>query len=479
MFLERLNQAVVEKCGVDPEKPILVGVSGGMDSLALFFGLRSLGYNLVVAHLDHGLRPESKEDAHFVQQIAESYQLPFCCQRIDVAKVAEAASQSIEEAAREVRYQFLFEQARAQGCQVVAVAHHADDQVETVLMHFLRGAALPGLTGMPYRRLMNQWDQDIPLVRPLLDTWREEIDAYVAEIGITACFDRSNLDTTYHRNRIRHELIPELETYNPKIKSVIWRMAEVLHEEDAYLDIQTQVAYKKNLVNQSVERITLDFRGFVNLSIALKRRVLRHTIAQLRPDLRDVGFEDVNRGLSFLEAVKSRGEIDLVARLNLAVIDDMLVFKTWEADLPDFGKPLLSDVESVLFLEPGMAVSLINGWSIQASVFEDNVEVLMKQVKELEDHEAWLDYDLLEMPLVIRGRREGERFRPIGMGGRTKRLQDYFVNLKISEHLRSRWPLVISGDEIAWVVGLRPSEQFKITNDTQRVLQLKLVKNCD
>jgi len=236
MFLTQLAQLAVEKCGLTKAQPILLGVSGGADSLALMHGLDVLGYDVMVAHVDHGLRAESAQEADFVRLLAESRGLPFFRKRADVQQVAETQAESIEEAARNVRYQFLYEQARRNQCQAVAVGHHADDQVETILMHLMRGAALPGLTGMAHRRLMPLWDKKIPLVRPLLGFWRDEIEVYIKEIGITPCDDRSNLDTRYHRNRIRHELIPLLKTYNPKIKSVIWRMGDVLREEEQFLN---------------------------------------------------------------------------------------------------------------------------------------------------------------------------------------------------------------------------------------------------
>jgi tRNA(Ile)-lysidine synthase len=474
MLLKRLAQTAAEKCGLLKTQQILCGVSGGADSLALLFGLQALGYQLAIAHVDHGLRPESQAEARFVQQIADSQKLPFFLQCIDVGHVAKLEGQSIEEAARVVRYQFLFEQARVHHCQAVAVAHHADDQVETVLMHLMRGAALPGLTGMSYQRLMPQWDDKIPLVRPLLDTWREEIDAYIAEIGLTPCNDLSNLDTTYHRNRIRHELIPYLESYNPQIKAVIWRMADVLNEEDRFLTCHTEEAYEQCLHGETEDRITLNLKLFKDLSTALKRRVLRQAIAQLRPDLRDIGFDAIARGLAFLERPIVRGEIDLVARLNLAVIDEMLLIKTWDADLPDLGQPLLLNAlfDDQLTLEK--SINLRHGWRIEASLLENRPDRLLDVVKNLPPDEAWLDYDLVNIPMVVRGRKEGECFRPLGMDGHTQGLQDFFTNLKIPEHIRSLWPLVICGQKVAWVVGLRPSDDFKITASTQKILKLKV-----
>lgn len=477
MLLECLQKTALEKCGLNQVQPILLGVSGGADSLAMLYGLKALGYQLVVAHVDHGLRPESRAEAVFVQQVAESQNVPFFIQHVDVGQVAKEGRLSIEEAARDVRYKFLFEQARIHHCQAVSVAHNADDQVETVLMHLIRGAALPGLTGMSYRRVMSQWDNEIPLVRPLLDIWRDEIDAYVAEMGLTPCTDLSNLDTAYHRNRIRHALIPYLTTYNPQVKAAIWRMADVLNEEENFITCQTQEAYQQCLQGEAEDLITLDLKTFTDLPTALKRRVLRQAIAQLRPDLRDIGFDAIMRGLAFIEGRTAWGEVDLVARVSLAVIDKVLIVKTWDAELPDFGMPLLLHAQFNGLLGLEKAVNLRHGWRIEANLLEHRPDRLIEVVKNLSPNEAWLDYDLVRMPLVVRGRVEGERFHPLGMAGHSQGLQDLYTNLKIPEHLRSLWPLVVSTDKIAWVVGLRPAEDFKISAATQRILTLKLTKN--
>ena len=240
-----------------PDQPVLLGVSGGADSMALMHGLHELGYRLVIAHLDHAIRPESAADADYVQAAAEELGLPFVRARIDVLKVAEAEGQSLEEGAREVRYTFLFKQAREYHAQAVAVAHHADDQVETVLMHFLRGAGLAGLSGMPYRKVMPIWDAAIPLVRPLLDVWREDVEGYLSEKGVSPRFDESNLDQTYYRNRLRHELIPNLETYNPRFRQVLNRTAAVLAGEEDFLEELTQAAWKLCLMEEREGRVLL------------------------------------------------------------------------------------------------------------------------------------------------------------------------------------------------------------------------------
>ncbi len=479
MFLLRLEDAAREACALSQDQPVLLGVSGGADSLAMMFGLHALGYNLVIAHLDHALRPESGAEADFVQSMACSLGINCTLQRVDVGQIAQEESLSIEEAARQVRYRFLFQQARSIGCQAVAVAHHADDQVETVLMHFLRGSALPGLTGMAYRRIIPQWDADIPVVRPLLGIWREEIEAYVESLGVDPCVDESNLDTRYHRNRIRHALIPELETYNPQIRPVIWRMADVLRAEADYLEQKTQEAYADCLARVTEGGIELRRSTFLSCPLAIRRRVLRQAIEQLRPDLRDIGYEAVARGLAFAERSDAGGEIDLVARLNLAVIGDALIIKTWEADLPDFGNPLLPDNQFEAALAVGSALPLTNEWQLEVHRLDEIPESPLQAVKNLPPLEAWLDEDCLDQPLRVRAPKEGERFQPLGMSGHSQSLQDLFVNLKVPAHVRPQWPLVVSGGQIVWVVGLRPSEPFKITAQTRRILAVRLVKYRD
>ncbi len=265
MILERLSQAAKEKCYLDPAEPILVGVSGGADSVALMIGLNTLGYDLIVGHLDHGLRDESSQDAEFVKTLANRYQLPLFYEQVNVGEFARLNSMSIEEAARQVRYEFLFKQARENNVQAVAVAHQADDQVETVLMHFLRGAALSGLSGMAFRKVLPLWDDSIPLVRPLLGVWRDMIDAYLAEIKVTPRVDRSNQDTTYFRNRLRHELIPDLETYNPSIREAIIRMCRVLEEEDQFLKELTEEAWQRSIAYTRSDYVEFYHSRFIQL----------------------------------------------------------------------------------------------------------------------------------------------------------------------------------------------------------------------
>jgi tRNA(Ile)-lysidine synthase len=477
MFLSMLDQTAREKCGLTPDRPVLLGVSGGADSMALMVGLHELGYSLVVAHLDHGIREESAEDADYVQTAAARLGLTFIRERVDVLKAAEAEGQSLEEAAREVRYTFLFKQARENQAQAVAVAHQADDQVETVLMHFLRGAGLSGLSGMAYRKVMPLWDPEIPLVRPLLDLWREDIEAYLAELGVTPRFDQSNLDRTYFRNRLRHELIPNLKTYNPQFRQVLNRTAAVLAGDEDFLNELMRTAWGDCSLGEGEGRILLSRSEFLHQSTAIQRRLLREAVSRLRPDLRDVGFEVVERALAFIESPSEGKTLDLAARVTLTLLDDTMVIKTWEAELPDGGGALLPAPGFTADLPVGGAVPLRNGWRIEAELLPDLPEEVVHQAAGRPVNEVWLDADRLNFPLVVRGWQEGGRWRPLGMKGHSQKLSDFFINEKVLEHLRGIWPLVCSGDKVIWVAGLRPAESVKVRGETKRILRLRLVKD--
>jgi len=474
MFLVDLAHAALEQCHLKKEDPLVIGVSGGADSLALFYGLHHLGFNLVVAHVDHALRPESPDEAVFVAKIAKELALPFVHERVDVRQIAEDTGESLEEAARNVRYGFLMEQARKYRAQAVAVAHHADDQVETILMHFLRGAAMSGLSGMAYRRVIPIYDPDIPLVRPLLSIWRSQIEAYLAEVGVTACIDESNADITYFRNRLRHQLIPDLETYNPQFRSVLLRMADILGREDAFLDALTKAALERCLVSQTEERIVLLVSEFEQLHKALRRRVLRLAIGSLRPDLRDVGFDAIERGLQFVETPSESRAIDMVAQLNLVMVQDYLIIKTWSAELPRWDLPLLPSEDFTTLLDVGESIPLDAGWALDAEMLEPLPDDPLSLARKLGPYEIWLDIDQIMLPLTVSGKKPGDTLQPLGMQGHSQKISDFFINTKIPEHLRPVWPLVTSGGEIAWVVGLRPAEPFKITAGTKRILVLKL-----
>ena len=201
----------------------------------------------------------------------------------DIAAYAKENGLSVEEAARKRRYPFLYNVAEKHQAQAVAVGHNADDQAETVLMHLLRGAGLDGLSGMRMRSYNADWNEQIPLVRPLLQTWREEILAYCEEHELEPLIDSSNTDTVYFRNRLRHELLPNLETYNPQIKPQLWRMADTLAGDREIVEQHINAVWDKVLVEDSQDCLTFNRQTFLEKGQGVQRRLLRRALNQLRP----------------------------------------------------------------------------------------------------------------------------------------------------------------------------------------------------
>ncbi len=470
---DRVNSCLKDECFLQPDKPVIVAVSGGPDSLCLLDILHKFGALLMVAHFNHGLRPESNADAWAVRREAEKHSLPFILGEEDVATFAADNRLSIEEAARIRRYRFLFEQAEKFDVQAVAVGHTADDQIETVLMHLLRGSGLSGLKGMPARSCPNAWSTEIPLMRPLISIWREEVLAYCRERELKPVIDPSNLDTTIYRNRLRHELIPYLESYNPGVKQVLYRTTQVLAGEFKILKSVVDSAWETVLRVQGPGYVALDPDLLKNQSVGVRRQLLRYAIAVLRPDLRNIDFESIERGLAFLMQPSKTNQIDLVAGLRLMFEEDNLYLATWEADLPSSSWPQIMDQEVHRLEVPGV-IQLSEGWRILASK-EKVIEDLYSQVLTNEDpYQAWVESRSVKEPLIVRERQPGDRFSPLGMGGHSIKLSEFMINVKIPRRVRDSWPIVCAGRDIVWVPGYRLGHHFQISPATKDVICIRL-----
>jgi tRNA(Ile)-lysidine synthase len=472
-MLEHLDFTLQHNCRLDRQGVTLVAVSGGPDSLCLLRLLHQLDYPLIVAHLDHGLRPESAAEATRVQQIAESLGVRYVWERQDVQHYADQHRLSIEEAARNVRYRFLFEQAEKLKAQAVAVGHTADDQVETVLMHLLRGAGVSGLRGMSYYSLPNPWSQEIPLVRPLLGVWREEILEYLKRQGLQPNLDASNLDRRYYRNRLRHELIPHLEALNPGARRRIWITAALLRDEDEMLERLVETAWGRCCLVEGKDALAFDLSALRSQPIGMQRRLMRRAIAQLRPGLRNIDFEDVERALNFLTEPARSGQTDLTANLRLELEGQRLWIADWQAELKDANWPQLSPGETLDLAVPG-DTHLSGGWRFSAETLLFDEVVLAQAQANADPYQAWLDLERLARPLTVRTRRPGDRFRPLGMHGRSLKLSDFMVNVRLPRQAREGWPLLTAGEEIVWVPGYRIAEPARVGKHTRHIVRVNL-----
>lgn len=468
-LLDKVNWRLLDK-----GRPVLVGVSGGTDSLALLYLLNSAGYTVIAAHFNHHLRPDADDDARFVEETARQLGCATIGGVGDVAAAAQAEKTSIEAAARQARYQFLFTQAEAYGAQAVAVGHNADDQVETVLMHILRGSSLAGLAGMRSRTILKQFSTHIPLVRPLLGIWRVELEAYCREAGLTPRFDLTNQDVAYTRNRIRQELIPILGGYNPQIKQRLYSLAVSAQNSLEILQKAVDQHYQDAFRAAGEGYRGFDRKTMAKLPESLQIEVIRRAAADLLPTSEDLDQAAYQRAAGLLVETDRDSRVDLADGLSAFTDADRFYVTLGAAPVRDARFPQIFSEAPIILNVPGRA-ALDHGWVIRSMWLETTEPVDPGSLKK-DSSNVIMDADTIALPLTIRYRNPGDRFQPLGLTDGSVKLGDYFTNLKLPGVARSAWPLVLSGDTIIWVVGCQIADEVKIKASSRRFVQLRLEK---
>lgn len=470
---------------------IVIGVSGGPDSLCLLDVLDTLrptlGLTLTIAHLNHQLRgADSEADEAFVRRLADQRQLPIFVETAPVATQAAQHKQSLEEAARQIRYAFLWRVAQRVNANKVAVGHNADDQTETVLMHFLRGTGLAGLRGMlPLIEItdLRLHPADVPasaslavpqLIRPLLETWRSEIEAYCQARQLEPRQDFSNQDTTFFRNRLRYELIPLLETYNPNIRQTLQRTAKVVTAEAELLQEQLAQAWQAVVRSESPERIELDLPAWRELPLALKRSTLRRAVQTLRRSLRDISFEHIEAALAIVEqggvGAKASLPQGLMLTLNYHTFVIAPASSPTAPPLPD--QPQLRQAQALPLNLAGVTSLPGTHWQLRAD-FLMLEQVNLNELNQLGPWEAYLDAEVIGQQAVLRQRRPRDTFTPLGMGQHRQKVSEFMINKKIPAAWRKFIPLLVSREQVWWICGYCPDDRARLRPTTQRVLHLK------
>jgi len=475
-MLDHIETTLREQCGLTKDRLIIAGVSGGPDSLCLMEALRKAGYRVFVAHFNHKLRPDSDADANTVEQAAGRLNLKWIIESGDVRAFAETEKISIEEAARILRYRFLMEQARKFNAQAVAVGHTADDQVETVLMHFIRGAGLAGLKGMTHRTIIHMFDPEIPIVRPLLDVWREETVVYCAANGFRPRHDPSNASLDFFRNRLRHLLIPTLESYNPRFREVVWRTSRSLAGD---LEIISQVlddAWKDVVAQEKPDFIAFDSSALTKQRLGLQRNLVRRAMEHLHPDNLDSGFATLERAIEFINNPDHRTRVDLVGGLHLLREGGLIYVVAGNITLPIERWPQLPEEIKIIPLKVPDQVELSGGWKLSCERW-NIASLAMEEARSNDDpYQVWLDANKISDALELRVRQEGDRFEPLGMDGRETKLSDFFINVKLPQRARDRWPLLCMGSKVVWIPGYRLAHQFRLTESTRQALYFSMTR---
>lgn len=450
----------------------MTAVSGGADSLCLLDCLARLGYAVVVAHLDHQLRPESRDDAAYTLATARRYGLPTVVAREDVRSQA-GHGVPLEQAARSVRYRFLVRVAREYHARAIATGHTADDQAETILMHFLRGAGPDGLRGMLPCSSLEDWPDlgraaGLRLIRPLLTVTREETAAHCARRDLTPRQDVSNLDPSFLRNRLRRELLPILAGYNPEIREALCRTGRLMASVAELLNRLTEEAWQSVVREAGRGAVALRSEAVRELPQALRLALLRRVLHELSPLGRELPLEAIERAVDGVVSPPRSGRETIGAGLEVWRAGREVVVASPGASvvLPEF--PQLKSLRSRRLRVPGVT-ALACGWRLEAAFANPGARLSLS-----DQRCAAFDADALEDALRLQPPTPGDRLEPMGMRGRTK-LSDLFIDLHVPRLARARWPVVAAGGRPLWVVGLRRSRHAPITRRTRRRLVLRLL----
>lgn len=454
---------------IDSFDSILVGVSGGADSVSLLHMLKPIAkersVSLAVAHLNHRLRGlESDKDARFVASVAENLKLPYYEKAVDVQAYRKKHKLSLEEAARQVRYSFFFDIADRYNYHKIALGHHADDNAELVLMNLIRGSGLLGVSGMSAMSRRR-------IIRPFIGLNKAEIIAFAQHTGLEYRTDASNDDPTFLRNRIRHQLIPTIkEDYNPNITAALNRISDIAAGEEQWIDKILSPIFEGVIRFENDEKIGLDAAALERLHIAARRRLIRKAVSKVKGNLRRITFKHIDNAVDLLSAEKSGKTIHLPEGVDIQRKTDLLFVSkrsrpgrrrneihphghcpVYEYTIESEGEYTIPEIGGTL------RVSIVDAGEFDYD--DPNV--------------ALFDASMIDFPMVIRSPMPGDRFSPYGMAG-SKKVKNLFIDEKIKRENRRRWPLLLHRDEIIWVVGLRRSDKGVVKNFTKEVLKTEL-----
>ncbi len=502
---DRLFPAPAQTDG--PPTTIVVAVSGGADSVTLLHLLTRMrepwSLHLVVAHLDHSLRPESVDDARFVAELAAQWALPLVAAKLPPDALAQGGN--LEAAARRARYQFLAQVAvehQIDGHLVeIAVAHTANDQAETVLMNLIRGSGLDGLAGMQPLRPLFVDDRPVPgvrVVRPLLDASRTDILRYLNKHRIPWRQDPTNQDQTFVRNRVRHDILPRMQEINPQIVTALCRTASILAAEAQRADTYSRQALRATQKQAQCaagadrdrpdmasawpagpsNRQIFNLAAFRSLGVAAQRALLRAAGLCLGQPPVALSFDVIERIRQTLsDDSGAGGPYSWVGDLMLTRAHDTFSLhhrgaEPYIPDHPYLGCSWLARHGSRTLPVPGEIA--VGDWVLRSELLAGS-DLPENWLTQISPWEAYLDAGKVG-ELALSAPQPGQRFEPLGLNGHGKALADYFTDRKVPRSLRRGWPIVLDGAEIVWVGGRQIADRVRITNHSQEILHLYWVR---
>ncbi|MBD3404433.1 tRNA lysidine(34) synthetase TilS [candidate division GN15 bacterium] len=455
-LLDRVTDVIHRHQLIEPGETILIALSGGPDSVALTHLLTrlrgTLDLSLTAVNIDHRIRKRAaRAEARFCREFGESLQIPVETAERDIPVIAKREGKSIEECARDERYRVFDELADDIGAARIAVGHHADDQVETVLFRLFRGAGRSGLLGMPIIRGR--------IIRPLLACRRDEIIAYLEEFGLDYCEDASNRSTEYSRNFIRQALLPPIrERLNPQVDRAVLSTVELLADEERYLESQTEAAFRRTVSRTPGAKFQLDLSRYSRYDNVLRRRLLRRCY----------------RHLTGRQEPPDRAVIDRFDRFCMG--------RGRALSLPGQFRAVRSEPDRVVLAPTGrisFSREIILGQRIRLEptclmVRARTIDAgQLREGRKRRSRSVAVDWECVSEPLVVRTIRPGDRFRPLGMKGR-KKIGDYLTDRKIPPVLRDEIPVVCDRHGVIWLAGFEIDDRVKRTAATRKVLKIDI-----
>lgn len=475
----RFARSIIEGGLLDPDGSVVSAVSGGADSVAMLHLLcaarEQAGWSLRVhvAHLNHRLRGQaSDEDAAFVEQLARDLGLPCTVESADAAQRAEADGVSIEQAGRDCRFEFYERTCLRQGVKAVALAHHADDNAETVLHRIVRGTGLRGLGGIRRVRPIRE-GSDIRVIRPLLGFRRAEIEEYLQARGASFRQDVTNESASYTRNRIRHEVLPMLrEQFNPQVVDAVVRLADQARGLDAYLTETGERMVESLIVEDNDRELVLHASSLARKPRVIQTQLIRQAILRMGIGEGELTYGHFNAVADLAGGHEGSKSLDLPGGLRVSRRYGRLVFERAS------GEPILSTSHGeVRVAMNGATVLPRHGLEITVDAMDADASTIAAHIHRLSgrsatSYEEWLNAEQVHPPLIARSRRPGDRFFPLGMSG-MKKLSDFFIDEKIEARARDR--AVVLCDQLGpiWIVPFRIDQRVRLTQLTRRVLRLR------
>jgi tRNA(Ile)-lysidine synthase len=455
---------------------VLVAVSGGPDSMALlhFLWQNRKRWNLTLraVHVNHQFRDtEADADQTYVEQTCQKWDIPCSSQKINVSLYAKEHQLSKQVAARECRYRFFDQVAKELDFHKLALAHHSDDQVETVLMRLVRGAGLAGLSGIPTTRQTEAYQ----IIRPFMTLRKEEIERYCLSQHISPRIDQSNLSDDYTRNQIRHHLVPQLLELNPQWHGVVQEMTDTLATEDRFLDDLAKKYVEQVIESRVLNKLTINLTFFQQVPLPLQRRLILLLLSYLsnkRSDWNKIHIQDI---LELTEKDHGSKSIDLPNQVT--AIKEYQYLHLVQREAKRNVEKERSHVEERI---PPEGVLYVESLSFKITVIRRTFNSATEDCSRIRHPSAHsftasFDADQLSFPLKVRNRRAGDQIQPLGMGGH-KKVKDIFIDHKIPLLQRHGWPLIVDQEVILWIPGLKRADRGKVTETTKNIITMTVEK---